>query len=59
MYRRSVHSANASLERLASGIAIAEELRLGAVRQEIPIPTALRNVRFIYYNPVDASIKVW
>jgi hypothetical protein len=52
------HSATAALERLASSIAIAEELKLGAVRQEIPVPPALRHVRFIYFNPVDGSLKV-
>jgi hypothetical protein len=54
----ATHSATAALERLASSIAIAEELKLGAVRQEIPVPPALRHVRFIYFNPVDGSLKV-
>jgi hypothetical protein len=53
-----MHSATAALERLASSIAIAEELKLGAVRQEIPVPPVLRHVRFIYFNPVDGSLKV-
>jgi hypothetical protein len=52
------HSATAALERLASSIAIAEELKLGAVRQEIPVPPALRHVRFIYFKAVDGSLKV-
>jgi hypothetical protein len=51
-------STNAAYERLASGIAIAEELLLGAVRQELPVSPALRNVRFIYLNPVEGSLRV-
>jgi hypothetical protein len=28
------------------------------VRQELPVSPALRNVRFIYFNPVDGSLRV-
>lgn len=51
-------SATAAYERLASAITIAEELQLGATRPELPLSPALRHVRFIFYNPVDCSLKV-
>ena len=54
----SIYSAAAAYERLASAITIAEELQLGATRPELPLSPTLRNVRFIYYNPVDCSLKV-
>ncbi len=52
------YSASAAYERLACAITIAEELQLGATRPELPLSPALRHVRFIYYNPVDCSLKV-
>jgi len=52
------HSAAAAYERIASAITIAEELQLGYTRPELPLSPVLRNVRFVYYNPVDCSLKV-
>ena len=58
-----LHSAAAAYERMAAAITIAEELQLGAPNklEMLPLATALpalRHVRFVYFNPVDGSLKV-
>lgn len=45
-------------ERIASAITIAEELQLGYTRPELPLSPVLKNTRFVYYNPIDCSLKV-
>lgn len=47
-----------SYERIAAAITISEDLQLGHTRPDLPLPAVLKNVRFVYYNPVDCSLKV-
>ena len=43
---------------MAAAMHIADELQLGHTKQDPVFTVGMRNVRFIYFNPVDCSLKV-